>query len=335
MKHKAINVGLIGLGRIGKMHANNISQKLPFINLKSVIDPAPDLEFIQNLGPVESYINEDEVLYDNNIDAVIIASPTPTHYKLIKKSIKHNKHVFCEKPVSFSKKEIKEIIEISSGCDTLIQIGLNRRFDQDFIMLKDKIKNGLVGKIHMIHITNHDASIPKFKFLKSSGGMLFDLCIHDFDMLNFLTAEKIKEIYVNGNVFIEPRLKEIDDIDSAIITLELESGVLCSIDSSRQTHFGYDQRVEVFGSKGMVSVKNKSENLSFYSNEKHTMKSKKQYSFIERYQDSYIKELEHFYSCVSSGNKPIAGLENILTAIKVSAAGEKSMQTNNPEMVKL
>jgi myo-inositol 2-dehydrogenase/D-chiro-inositol 1-dehydrogenase len=153
--------------------------------------------------------------------------------------------------------------------------------------------------------------------------------------LNFLTAEKIKEIYVNGNVFIEPRLKEIDDIDSAIITLELESGVLCSIDSSRQTHFGYDQRVEVFGSKGMVSVKNKSENLSFYSNEKHTMKSKKQYSFIERYQDSYIKELEHFYSCVSSGNKPIAGLENILTAIKVSAAGEKSMQTNNPEMVKL
>ena len=160
MKHKAINVGLIGLGRIGKMHANNISQKLPFINLKSVIDPAPDLEFIQNLGPVESYINEDDVLYDNNIDAVIIASPTPTHYELIKKSIKHNKHVFCEKPVSFSKKEIKEIIEISSGCDTLIQIGLNRRFDQDFIMLKDKIKNGLVGKIHMIHITNHDASIP-------------------------------------------------------------------------------------------------------------------------------------------------------------------------------
>ena len=121
--------------------------------------------------------------------------------------------------------------------------------------------SGALGDIHTIHITNHDASIPRFKFLKSSGGMLFDLCIHDFDMLNFLMGQRVKEIYVNGGVFIDKRLRDIDDVDNVIITLELESGVLCLIDSSRQTHYGYDQRIELFGSKGMVLVENKKDNL--------------------------------------------------------------------------
>ena len=333
MHSQKINVGLIGLGRIGKMHAKNICRKLPSLNLKSVADPKPDIEFIQNLGEITVHEDAQEIISDKDINAVIISSPTPTHFNLIKKCLKNNKHVFCEKPISFSKNEINEIIDLMVIQKSFVQVGLNRRFDEEFILLKEKIKEGLIGKTQIIHITNHDSTIPKFKFLKSSGGMLFDLCIHDFDMLRFITGEKIKEIYVNGAIFIEPRLKDINDIDNAIITLELTNGVLCTIDSSRQTHFGYDQRIEVFGSKGMISIENKPTQLFLLSNESKTVKSKIKESFVERYESSYINELEHFYKCIVGGKSPIVGPENILDAIYIATAGTKSLELNKPVMV--
>jgi len=334
MKKEKIDIGIIGLGRIGKMHATNIQQNLPMFNLKSVSDPSPDVDFIQSLENISFSKNTDNIISDKTIDAVIICSPTPTHYEIIKKCATHRKHVFCEKPLSFSENEIQEIIKMMRDQKFFIQVGLNRRFDQDFVIAKKKVDAGLIGDIHTIHITNHDAAIPGFKFLKSSGGMLFDLCIHDFDMLNFLTGEKIKEVYVNGNVFIEPRLKEIGDIDNAIITIELESGILCSIDSSRQTHYGYDQRIEIFGSKGVISVENKPESLYYFSNQESTETSKIKHSFIERYKDSYIAELKHFYTCIMSNTKPDPGPENILSAIRVAAAGRKSLETKIPQGVK-
>ena len=333
MHSQKINVGLIGLGRIGKMQAKNICRKLPSLNLKSVADPKPDIEFIQNLGQITVHEDAQEIISDKDINAVIISSPTPTHFNLIKKCLKNNKHVFCEKPISFSKNEINEIIDLMVIQKSFVQVGLNRRFDEEFILLKEKIKEGLIGKTQIIHITNHDSTIPKFKFLKSSGGMLFDLCIHDFDMLRFITGEKIKEIYVNGAIFIEPRLKDINDIDNAIITLELTNGVLCTIDSSRQTHFGYDQRIEVFGSKGMISIDNKPTQLFLLSNESKTVKSKIKESFVERYESSYINELEHFYKCIVGGKSPIVGPENILDAIHIATAGTKSLELNKPVMV--
>ena len=333
MKKEKINIGLIGLGRIGKMHAKNIFQNLPFFNLKSIADPDPNTDFTQNLEDVVISDNIDNVLSDKKIEAVIVCSPTPTHYDIIKKCAAQKKHVFCEKPISFSEDEIKELITIKNKQNIFIQVGLNRRFDQDFLVAKEKIDSGTLGDIHTIHITNHDASIPRFKFLKSSGGMLFDLCIHDFDMLNFLTGQKVKEIYVNGGVFIDKRLRDIGDVDNAIITLELENGVLCSIDSSRQTHYGYDQRIELFGSKGMVLVENKKDNLCSLSDSNQTKSSKIKNSFIERYRDSYLNELEHFYSSIISNTSPSVGLENILSAIQVAEAGKRSLKTNRPERV--
>ena len=333
MKKTKINIGIVGLGRIGKMHVRNICQTLPLFNLKTIADPAPDIDFTQNLEDVDISDNIDSVLADNKIEAVVVCSPTPTHYDIIKKCAARKKHVFCEKPVSFSEDEIKELITIKDRENIFIQVGLNRRFDQDFLMAKKKMDSGALGDIHAIHITNHDASIPPFKFLKSSGGMLFDLCIHDFDMLSFLTGQKVKEIYVNGGVFIDKRLRDIGDVDNVIITLELENGVLCSIDSSRQTHYGYDQRIELFGSKGMVLVENKKDNLYSLSDSNQTQASKINHSFIERYRGSYLNELEHFYSSIISNTSPSVGLENILSAIQVAEAGKRSLKTNRPERV--
>ena len=253
---------------------------------------------------------------------------------MVHKCIENKKHVFCEKPLSFSEDKINKIIDLIGHNNIIVQIGLNRRFDKEFILLKNKIHEGCIGQTQMIHITNHDNNIPKFKFLRSSGGMLFDLCIHDFDMLSFITGEKIKEIYVNGSVFIEPRLKNINDIDNAIITLELSNGVLCTIDSSRQTHFGYDQRIEVFGSEGMMSIKNKKNNLYSLSDKKHTRTSKIKESFIERYENSYLDQLKHFYNCIINKSKPSVNPKNILDAIQVAAAGNESLKINEPVMVK-
>ena len=333
MKKTKINIGIVGLGRIGKMHVRNICQTLPLFNLKTIADPAPDIDFTQNLEDVVISDNIDSVLSDNKIEAVVVCSPTPTHYDIIKKCAARKKHVFCEKPVSFSEDEIKELITIKDRENIFIQVGLNRRFDQDFLMAKKKMDSGVLGDIHAIHITNHDASIPPFKFLKSSGGMLFDLCIHDFDMLNFLTGQKVKEIYVKGGVFIDKRLRDIGDVDNAIITLELENGALCSIDSSRQTHYGYDQRIELFGSRGMVLVENQKDNLYSLSDSNQTQASKINHSFIERYRGSYLNELEHFYSSIISNTSPSVGLENILSAIQVAEAGKRSLKTNRPERV--
>ena len=334
MKKTKINIGIVGLGRIGNMDGKNICQSLPLFNLKTIADPAPDIDFTRNLEGVIISDNIENILKDKTIGAVIVCSPTPTHYEIIKRCVMQKKHVFCEKPISFSEDEIKELITIKDRENIFIQVGLNRRFDQDFLMAKEKIDSGMLGDIHTIHITNHDASIPPFKFLKSSGGMLFDLCIHDFDMLNFLTGQKVKEIYVNGGVFIDKRLQDIDDIDNAIITLELESGVLCSIDSSRQTHYGYDQRIELFGSKGMVLVENKKDNLCSLSDSNQTKSSKIKNSFIERYRDSYLNELEHFYNSIVSNTTPNVGPENILSAIQVADAGRQSLKNKRPQSVK-
>ena len=275
-----------------------------------------------------------EIVKPETSDWVVISTPNDLHFEQVSYWLDKGKNVFCEKPLSFSEHEINKIIDLTSHNNIIVQIGLNRRFDKEFILLKNKIREGCIGQTQTIHITNHDSNIPKFKFLKSSGGMLFDLCIHDFDMLSFITGEKIKEIYVNGSVFIEPRLKEINDIDNAIITLELSNGVLCTIDSSRQTHFGYDQRIEVFGSEGMMSIKNKKNSLYSLSDKEHTRTSKVKESFIERYENSYLDQLKHFYTCMINKSKPSVSPENILDAIQVATAGNKSLKVNEPVMVK-
>ena len=331
-----INIGIIGVGRIGEMHLKNIVQHFPTVAIKGLIDPMLSDNILGLFQDQEKlHLDLDEMLLDETINAVIICSPTPTHYETIKKCAKHKKHIFCEKPLSFSEQELNDIINVGKKEKVSIQVGLNRRFDRDFMLMKEKIDKGIVGDIQMIHITNHDSKPPSYKFLKSSGGMLLDLCIHDFDMIGFLSGKKIKEIYVNGGVFIEPRLEDINDIDNVLITIELDNGILCSIDSSRQTNYGYDQRVEVFGSKGSLLVENQKENLLLFSGETETKSSKIDNSFIERYKQSYIKQFEHFFDCLSSKTAPSVGPYNILLAMRSAIAGNQSIDTKQPQKVKI
>ena len=333
MDNKILQVGLIGAGRIGKMHATNIANNFPEVNLKSIADPSIDKKLIESLKIENCYTNPDKIINDDKIHAVIITSPTPTHINFIKKCAKNNKHIFCEKPIALTVNEIKKVIDIVKNENVFLQVGLNRRFDNHFQEMKKKLEDGSIGDIHTIHITNRDSSIPKFKFLRSSGGLLLDMSIHDFDMVQYLTGLNILEIFVNGNVFIEPKLKKIGDIDTATITLELENDIMCSIQNCRQTHYGYDQRIEIFGSEGALFVDNNHENLCYLFTDKETTRSRLKNSFIERYKKSFISELNHFFECIHSGQKPIVGPRDILSAVQVAIAGQKSLEKNQPQRV--
>jgi myo-inositol 2-dehydrogenase/D-chiro-inositol 1-dehydrogenase len=333
MINKDFQLGLIGAGRIGKMHTQNIINKFQNINLKSIADPSIDKEWFESLDIENCYTNPDKIIYDKEIHAVIITSPTPTHINFIKKCANNKKHIFCEKPIALTINEIKEVIDVVEKNNVFLQVGLNRRFDHHFLKMKQELHDGSIGTPHTIHITNRDSSIPKFKFLRSSGGLLLDMSIHDFDMVQYLTGSNIKEIFVNGNVFIEPKLKELGDIDMATITLELDNDIICSIQNSRQTHYGYDQRIEIFGSKGMLVVENENDSLCYVINDSETKHSRLQDSFIERYKQSFIAELDHFFSCLQSGELPIVCAQDILSAVQVAIAGQKSIKQNQPQRV--
>ena len=333
MINKNFQVGLIGAGRIGKMHAENIANNFPGVKLKSVADPSIDKEWFESLDIENCYTNPDKIIYDKEIHAVIITSPTPTHINFIKKCANNKKHIFCEKPISLTINGIKEVIDVVEKNNVFLQVGLNRRFDHHFLKMKQELHDGSIGTPHTIHITNRDSSIPKFKFLRSSGGLLLDMSIHDFDMVQYLTGSNIKEIFVNGNVFIEPDLKKIGDIDTATITLELENDIMCSIQNCRQTHYGYDQRIEIFGSKGTLFVDNNHENLCYLFTDKDTTRARLMNSFIERYKESFISELNHFFECIHSSQKPIVGPRDILSAVQVAIAGQDSLKKNQPQKV--
>ena len=333
MLNKILQIGLIGAGRIGKMHAENIANNFPGVKLKSVADPSIDKEWIESLNIENCYANPNKIINDDKIHAVLITSPTPTHINFIRKCAINKKHIFCEKPIALTVNEIKKVIDIVENENVFLQVGLNRRFDNHFQEMRKKIHDGSIGDIYTIHITNYDSFIPKFKFLRSSGGLLLDMSIHDFDMVQYLTGSNIKEIFVNGNVFIEPKLKEMGDIDTASITLELENGIMCSIQNCRQTHYGYDQRIEIFGSDGLLLVENDHENLCFLITNNDTSRAKLKNSFIERYEKSFIAELNHFFECIQSDKKPIVGGSDILSAVQVAVAGQESLKQNLPQKV--
>jgi len=333
MFKEPLQIGLIGLGRIGKMHAENILFNFPRVNLKSVADSSIDEKWIKSLNVENIYSNPDDIINDKNIQAVLITTPTPTHINYIKKCAENNKHVFCEKPIAVTVNEIKKVIDIVENHNVHLQVGLNRRFDKNFKEMKKKLREGYIGEIHTIHIVNRDSQIPQYKFLKSSGGLLLDMSIHDFDMIQYLTGSKIEEIFVNGDSFIEPKLKDIGDIDTATIILELENNIMCSILNCRQTHYGYDQRIEILGLEGLLIVENDYENLCLLITDINTNRSRIKNSFIERYKNSYIAELDHFFKCVQSNNTPRVGATDILSAVQVAIAGQESLKQNLPQRI--
>ena len=327
-----INLAILGLGRIGKIHAENIIS-LSECNLKIIIDPISDFDNnFTNLGIKQSKRFED-LLNESDIDGVLICSPSKYHVSQIKNLSKLTKNIFCEKPLGLSIEEILNVKSLVAKKNLNLHIGFNRRYDPDFSELKRCILNDEIGDLHMIKITSRDPAPPPISYIKKSGGIFLDMTIHDFDMVKYLSGSEISELYVKGDCFVDPEIEKANDVDTAIINMSLKNGVLATINNSRQAVYGYDQRIEVLGSKGVLKVGNKLLNKVVKGTKEGFISSNPQNFFIDRYEQSYKKELINFVQSIKGDLVDHADADDGLHALKAGLAANNSLVNNAPFLV--
>ena len=247
-----VKVGIIGAGRIGRVHINSITTRVPNAEIKTVADPFLSEEtaaWAKSMGVEKTTKDYKEIINDPEIDAVLICSSTDTHSPISIEAIKAGKHVFCEKPIDHDVEKIMEVIKALEGTNIKYQVGFNRRFDHNFQSLQEAVAQGKVGTPQIIKITSRDPEPPSIDYVKVSGGMFLDMTIHDFDMVRFLAGCDAQEVYVQSANLVDPAIGEAGDVDTAVITLKMENGAIAVIDNCRKAVYGYDQRAEVFGSE--------------------------------------------------------------------------------------
>ena len=327
-----INLAILGLGRIGKIHAENVIS-LNECNLKIIIDPISDSDDnFTDLGVKQSK-HFDDLLNESDIDGVIICSPSKYHVSQIKSLSELTKNIFCEKPLGLSIEEILDVKSLVSKKNLNLHIGFNRRYDPDFSELKRRILNDEIGDLHMIKITSRDPAPPPISYIKKSGGIFLDMTIHDFDMVKYLSGSEISELYVKGGCFVDPEIEKAKDVDTAIINMSLKNGVLATINNSRKAVYGYDQRIEVLGSKGVLKVENKLLNKVVKGTREGFISSNPQNFFIDRYEQSYKKELMNFVQSIKGDLVDHADADDGLHALKAGLAANNSLLNNAPFLV--
>ncbi len=329
---KNIKVGVIGAGRIGKIHAENLSTRIPGVTVAAIVDV--NLKAAQELADklhIENvYSDYRKIIEDKTIDAVAICSSTDTHADLIIAAAGAGKHVFCEKPVDHSLEKIDKAIAAVNKAGVQCQIGFNRRFDPNFKKLRDLVQGGQIGDLHILRITSRDPAPPPAEYVKLSGGMFLDMTIHDFDMARYLSGSEVVEVYAAGSVMVDPAIGAAGDIDTAIITLKFANGAIGTIDNSRKAVYGYDQRAEVFGSGGMAATANNTPNTSVYSNADGVVSEKPLYFFLERYMESFVAEMRDFINAIREGAPtPVTVLDGRKPVV-IAMAARKSMLENRP-----
>ena len=328
-----VKLGIIGAGRIGKVHMESICTQVPNAKVKMVADPFMDAEkeaWAKKKGVEQVTKDYHEILEDPEIDAVLICSSTDTHASISMEAIEAGKHVFCEKPVDHSIEKIKQVQETLKKHPVKYQVGFNRRFDHNFEAVQNAVISGKVGEPHIVRITSRDPEPPALEYVKVSGGMFLDMTIHDFDMARFLAGCDAKEIYVQAAVRIDPAIGKAGDVDTAVITMKMENGSIVTIDNSRKAVYGYDQRVEVFGSQGMVSVSNDTTSSAVISNSEGVMGEKPLYFFLERYMQSYAKEIRAFVQAIEQDTETPLGITDGLEAVRMGLAAKKSLAEHRP-----
>ena len=328
-----VKLGIIGAGRIGKVHMESICTQVPNAKVKMVADPFMDAEkeaWAKKKGVEQVTKDYHEILEDPEIDAVLICSSTDTHASISMEAIEAGKHVFCEKPVDHSIEKIKQVQETLKKHPVKYQVGFNRRFDHNFEAVQNAVVSGKVGEPHIVRITSRDPEPPALEYVKVSGGMFLDMTIHDFDMARFLAGCDAEEIYVQAAVRIDPAIGKAGDVDTAVITMKMENGSIVTIDNSRKAVYGYDQRVEVFGSQGMVSVSNDTTSSAVISNSEGVMGEKPLYFFLERYMQSYAKEIRAFVQAIEQDTETPLGITDGLEAVRMGLAAKKSLAEHRP-----
>ena len=328
-----IKVGIIGAGRIGRVHSESISKYVKGAEIKAISDIKVTEElqsWAASMGIPHVYDDYRKILQDPEIDAVLVCSSTNTHAPISIEAAQAGKHIFCEKPVDPNKDKIREVLDVVDKARVKFQVGFNRRFDHNFKAIKDRVVAGDIGEPHLIRVTSRDPDAPPIEYVKVSDGMFFDMTIHDFDMIRYLSGSEVVEVYAAGGVLVNPEIGKAGDIDTAVITLKLANGAIGVIDNSRKAVYGYDQRAEVFGSKGAVQTSNDTNSTAVYSCEAGVIAEKPKYFFLERYMQSFAEEIRCFIDSIVNDTPTAVNGNDGLQPVLIALAAQKSLEEGRP-----
>ena len=327
---KKVRMAVLGMGRQGQIHSKNIAYRIPEAQLVCVSDVTMERAQLVGIDGIELYDDYTNILPRDDIDAIIIATSTDTHEQVIRDTAEAGKDMFCEKPIATTLKAIDELLRIVEKAAVRFQVGFNRRFDPTFQRVRSHVESGKVGQPYIVNITSRDPEPPSLEYLKVCGGIFFDTTVHDFDMARYVTGDEIVEVYATGNVLVDKRIGELGDLDTTMVTLKFKSGAVGSINNSRRTGYSYDQRVEVFGSKGCAIAQNETPNRVELTDPDGTHRDVPLYFNIERYPEAFFGEVNAFVqSIVDKKPVPVTGRDG-RTAVALSMAAKKSWQENRP-----
>ena len=328
-----VRIGIIGAGRIGKVHCESIGRYVKNAVVACVADPFMNEgteQTLRALGAEKVTKDYREILADKSVDAVLVCSSTDTHAQISVEAIKAGKHVFCEKPVDHDIKKILTVKEALQSGGVKYQVGFNRRFDHNFEAVKKAIDAGRIGHLDVLKICSRDPAAPSADYIKVSGGIFLDMTIHDFDMVRYLSSDEVESVYAVGGVTVDKAIGEAGDIDTAVVTMKLKGGALAVIDNCRRAAYGYDQRAEAFGSLGQIAVANDAASTAVISDANGVTAEKPLYFFLERYMQAYVKEVSEFVRCIEEDRPVPVGIEDGLQAVVIGLAAKRSLQTGAP-----
>ncbi|MHA6325880.1 inositol 2-dehydrogenase [Roseivivax sp. CAU 1753] len=320
-----IAFGLLGCGRIGQVHATSIAS-VDGARLVAVADALPEAaEALAARSGAEARAAGD-IISATDIDAVIIATPTSLHFDQIHALARAGKAIFCEKPIDLSAERAAECRDAVKAAGVPFLTAFNRRFDPQFAHLKAQLDAGAIGAAELVVITSRDPAPPPASYIAQSGGLFRDMMIHDFDMARFLLGEEPVEVFAVGSCLVDPAIGAEGDVDTAVVTLRTASGKLCQINNSRRATYGYDQRVEVHGSAGMLQAANMPEHLVTRAGPDGFATAVNQLFFLERYRAAYLAEMTAFVTAVAAGRSPAPGIEDGVAAQRLADAATRSCQ---------
>ncbi|MVS05255.1 D-chiro-inositol-2-dehydrogenase IolG2 [Salmonella enterica subsp. enterica serovar Bovismorbificans] len=330
---KKLRCGVIGLGRVGKMHVENM-YLLPQLDIICAADYFIEemSDWLYSVNITSGYKNYQELLQRDDIEAVFIFTSTDMHEEIVTAAAQAGKHIFCEKPLSMNEDEQASMAVLRKVKEkgVTLQVAFNRRFDPQFQEVFELVRSGKIGRPQMIKITSRDPDLLPHDLIKRIGGLIFEFTMHDFDMARFMMQDEVSEVYVKGNTLIDPSLKNIDDVDTLAVMLTFRNGGYALIDNSRRAVYGYDQRVEVFGSEGMAYADNVSESTVKVFNSQHCIMKNPLPDFTVRYREAYRTEILHFIDSVLHHTPVVCTGEDALLAQRIAIAAQQSLKSGLP-----
>ena len=324
-----LRLGILGCGRIGQVHARSI-RALEEAHIVAVADALPAAAQALAASTGAEVRDVEAILSADDVDAVIIGTPTDSHFAQIMGAAKSGKAIFCEKPVDMSVDNIRACMDAVNAAGVVFMTGFNRRFDPNFAALRARIQSGAIGAVELVTITSRDPSPPPLSYIERSGGLFRDMMIHDFDMARFLMGEEFIRLHAVGSALVDPEIGTAGDVDTAAVILTTASGRICQISNSRRASYGYDQRIEVHGTSGMLRAENQLESTVEIATEAGFRRDPAQHFFLERYEAAYLAEMRAFVAAALGGAAPEPDIQDGLRAQMLADAATLSRGCGQP-----